>query len=97
MRKKLLRLSAQFLLFFFFFSSYLSAAHIHLEDCQDNSGCEICIVVKNFHNASLDTPAVSLESPCFWDPHFLDMSSTYTKQTHKGFFSTAPPHTSNYT
>ncbi|WP_304543393.1 hypothetical protein [Sulfurimonas microaerophilic] len=91
MKKTFLTLISQIVLVFFLASSYLSASHVHLDNSCDDTDCDICIVVKNFQNISLDT---SENSPVFIPFHYELIEpeiSIALAVNFKGFFSTAPP------
>lgn len=80
------------LLFFFYLSSsYVSAVHIHHDGEDHSDTCEVCVIVKNFHNANM--PDIAIVIP------FLEYTFNEKKYHHlssvtpvcKGFCSTAPP------
>jgi len=47
------------LLFFYLFSAFVSASHIHHNDTE-HEDCDVCIVVKNLHSAD-STPSFTLD------------------------------------
>ena len=87
MKNKLLHL----LVLFYFFSSYLSAAHIHHDALAGHDDCKVCIVVKNLQIG--DAPQLSVVP----DAYTLIIPKPYyplvTVSTidDKGFHSQAPP------
>ncbi|QOP41136.1 hypothetical protein [Sulfurimonas marina] len=90
-KKTFLTLISQIVLVFFLGSSYLSASHVHLDNTCDDTECELCIVVKNFQNISLDTPTDSSVFIPYSYEHIESETSIKLAINFKGFFSTAPP------
>ncbi len=79
------------LLFLFLGTSYLSATHIHHDELDHKDGCEVCVVVNNFHSA--DIPNATMDIPLVeyaYDEIRLCYISPVT-HIYKGFYSTAPP------
>ncbi len=79
------------LLFFYLFSSYLGATHIHQDALTSHDSCKVCIVVKNLHSS--DTPAVSILSLVVWDavPVVFLWHDAAALLPNKGFDALAPP------
>ena len=80
-----------FLLFFYFFSSYLGAAHIHHDALAAHDGCKVCIVVKNLHNGDTPDPATL---PVIDTIHYQKITlhqSLFSFTVLKGFDAHAPP------
>jgi len=79
------------LLFFYLFSSFVSATHIHHEAFKANADCKVCIVVKNLHSA--DVPSTyTFESLLPYNLTTLIHKNTcYTSQIIKGYNAQAPP------
>jgi len=79
------------LLFFYLFSSFASATHIHHEALKANADCKVCIVVKNLHSADVPS-AYTFESLL---PYYLTtlapQNKCYASQTIKGYNAQAPP------
>jgi len=80
-----------FLLFFYLFSSFLSASHIHHDAQLSHDDCKVCLVVKNLHSADAptgDTLSI-LENSSTEDIFFIQNIPLPT--LHKGYDSHAPP------
>ena len=80
------------LLFFYLFSSFVSATHIHHDALKSPVDCKVCIVVKNLH--STDVPSsYTFESEL---PYYLTILTLqniyYDLQVIKGYNTHAPPH-----
>ena len=79
------------LLFFYLFSSYLGAAHIHKDTLTSHDDCKVCIVVKNLHSG--DAPATFAQPLIAWDTVlvvFLRHEAAAVLHD-KGFDAHAPP------
>jgi len=64
---------------------------MHNNDLGHEDGCDICVVVHNFHSA--DIPPATIELPlveCHFCPIVLH-DNYPPKHSDKGFYSTAPP------
>ena len=79
------------LLFFYLFSSFLSATHIHHDVGESHTDCKVCIVVKAQHSA--DVPSPHIFSIVF--PYYIAMlkgkKTSYISPLAKGYHSQAPP------
>ncbi len=79
------------LVLFYFFSSYLSAAHIHRHLSASHDNCKVCIVVKNLHIG--DAPQLSIVPDAFTlivpEPYYPLTVVSFISA--KGFDSHAPP------
>jgi len=80
------------LLFFYLFSTFVSASHIHHDDTAHDEGCDVCIVVKNLHSAD-STPSFSLDKIVFtYSTVIALVEQHYTQYTNlKYIHSQAPP------
>ncbi len=79
------------LLLLFLGTSYLTATHIHHDDLDHEDGCEVCIVVKNFHSADIPHSDIDISLVEYtYDEIKLYHISPVT-DICKGFYSTAPP------
>jgi len=79
------------LLFFYLFSSFVSATHIHHEALEANADCKVCIVVKNLHSADAPSSYV-FENVFSYNCIFLAFENTqYTLPSIKGYNAQAPP------
>jgi len=79
------------LLFFYLFSSFISASHIHHDTGTSHDNCSVCIVVKNLHSGDI-TPPLTLDNIIYaystvtpWVEHYT--LYTNLKYTH----AQAPP------
>jgi len=80
-----------FLLFFYLFSSYLGATHIHHDALTFHDDCKVCIVVKNLHNGDTSD---SVTLPLIDTVHYQEIAlyqSLFVFETFKGFDAHAPP------
>ena len=80
-----------FLLFFYLFSSYLGATHIHCDAHASQDNCKVCLVVKNLHSAdapSTETP-YTLENTPIEEIHCIQ--NIVLSTLYKGFDAHAPP------
>ena len=80
-----------FLLFFYLFSSYLGATHIHHDVLASHDDCKVCIVVKSIDNGDAPHP-VSL--PGIDSTHYQKITlhrSLFAYESIKGFDAHAPP------
>jgi len=86
-QKKFVRI----LLFFYFFSTFVSATHIHHHAPQSHVDCKVCIVVKNLHSADVPS-SYTFESEF---PYYLTtlilQNTYYDSQIIKGYNAHAPP------
>ncbi len=81
----------RFLLFFYLFSSYLGATHIHHDALASHHDCKVCIVVKNLHNGDTPDP-VTL--PDIDNTRYQTITlhrSLFAYRSLKGFDAHAPP------
>jgi len=80
-----------FLLFFYLFSSYLGATHIHNDGHASQDDCQVCLVVKNLHSADAPTADTlsTLENSSQEDISFIQNICLFT--LYKGYDSHAPP------
>jgi len=79
------------LLFFYLFSSFVSATHIHHDVLKTDADCKVCIVVKNLHSADVPSSYV-FENEFSCHCIFLVFQSTYYTLAHiKGYNAQAPP------
>jgi len=79
------------LLFFYLFSSFVSATHIHHDALESHADCKVCVVVKNLHSA--DVPSVHSFDNVL--PYYVSISelknTCYALQIIKGYNAHAPP------
>jgi len=80
-----------FLLFFYLFSSYLGATHIHHDALVPHDNCKVCVVVKNLHSGDIPEPGIM---SAIWDTvseqiTFYETVLFFT--VSKGFNAQAPP------
>ncbi len=79
------------LLLLFLVTSYLTATHIHHDDKSHEDGCEVCIVIHNFHSADIPNSTINIPFiPYIYDEIKIYHSSPVT-YINKGYYSTAPP------
>ncbi len=79
------------ILFFYLFSSYLGAAHIHKEVFASHNDCKICLVVKNINNADIPSAVhLPLCHQTFFE-YVLLRQNMPVFQIEKGFDAQAPP------
>ena len=79
------------LLFFYLFSSFVSATHIHHESLKADADCKVCIVVKNLHSADVPS-AYTFESLLPYNLITLaPQNKCYASQIIKGYNAQAPP------
>ena len=79
------------LLFFYLFSAFVSASHIHHDDKTAHEDCDVCIVVKNLHSGDI-TPSVTLENIVYIYNPILLLVVHYTQYNNlKYIHSQAPP------
>lgn len=79
------------LLFFYLFSSFVSATHIHHELGESHADCKVCVVVKNLHSA--DVPSFQpLNNVLSYYVSISELKHTcFTSQIIKGYNAHAPP------
>ena len=79
------------LLLLFLGTSYLSAIHIHQDEHELESACEVCVVTNSFK--SLDIPNAIIDIASFKQNHFYKLlhKSFHIVYINKGYCSTAPP------
>ena len=79
------------LLFFYLFSSYHGAVHIHKDTLASHDDCKVCIVVKNLHSG--DVPAAFVEPFVAWDTVLVVSlwHDAVVAPFDKGFDAHAPP------
>ena len=80
-----------FLLFFYLFSSYLGAAHIHHDALASHHDCKVCTVAKNLHNGDTPDPVCL---PGMDSIHYQKIAlhrSLFAYESIKGFDAHAPP------
>ncbi|HFU77326.1 MAG TPA: hypothetical protein ENK68_02340 [Epsilonproteobacteria bacterium] len=80
------------LLFFYLFSSFVSATHIHHHDAHEShADCKVCLVVKNLHSADIPS-SYTFESEL---PYYQSISAFqniyYTLEIIKGYNAHATP------
>ncbi len=81
----------RFLLFFYLFSSYLGATHIHHDALESHANCKVCVVVKNLHSGDMPEPGIL---PAVWNTVFEQIIFYETIlyfTIAKGFNAQAPP------
>jgi len=80
------------LLFFYLFSAFVSASHIHHDDTAHDEGCDVCIVVKNLHSGDI-TPSFTLDKIVTnYSTVIALVEQHYTQYTNlKYIHSQAPP------
>jgi len=79
------------LLFFYLFSSFLSATHIHHDALESHADCKVCIVVKDMHSADIPSfHTFSIELPCYLTIS-KPKNTYYVSQITKGYNAHAPP------
>lgn len=79
------------LLFFYLFSSYLGASHIHHDQHLSHDDCKVCIVVKNLHSGDMPLPVVLPGIEKYRYQEILNHHSLHASQPHIGFDAHAPP------
>jgi len=75
------------LLFFYLFSAFVSATHIHHDVLKADADCKVCIVVKNLHSADVPS-AYTFENIL---PYNLTTLTPQNLQIIKGYNAQAPP------
>jgi len=89
--KPLSRDSIFTLLFFFLFSSYVGATHIHHNALIEHSDCKVCVVAKGLHGDDVVLSALPF-TPLF---RTFELISSLIKapfsMLYKGFNAHAPP------
>jgi len=80
-----------FLLFFYLFSSYLGATHVHNDSHASQDDCQVCLVVKNLHSADapIGEALSTLENTLTEKTHYIQ--DIVLSTPYKGFNSHAPP------
>jgi len=79
------------LLLLFLGTSYLTATHIHFDELEHEEGCEVCVVINNFHGGDISHAKVEIPSlSCNYDEIVFCESYTFT-HLPLGYYSTAPP------
>ncbi len=79
------------LLFFYLFSSFASATHIHHDMHASQDDCKVCIVVKNLHSADIPS-AFFFEPICYAPIHIAHFSTQRHSYVHYKYIdSQAPP------
>jgi len=79
------------LLFLYFFSSFVSATHIHHDALESHTDCKVCLVVKNLHSADVPS-SYTFESAFPYCLTVLALQNTYyVSQIIKGYNAHAPP------
>jgi len=79
------------LLFFYLFSSYVSATHIHSEPFVVHSDCKVCIVAKSLHSNDPTPHTSPLQSIEYAIETFFLKQYTPSYLPNKGFNAHAPP------
>jgi len=79
------------LLLLFLTSSTLTASHIHHDDLDHEEGCEVCVLVHNFHGVDLPHSTIEISSVEYSDDETAFHEYYFLKYTFKGYYSTAPP------
>ena len=79
------------LLLLFLGTSYLTATHIHHDDLDHEEGCEVCVMVNNFHSADIPHATIDIASVEWYFDDIVLYENYPVKHTPKGFYSTAPP------
>lgn len=86
-QKKFVRI----LLFFYLFSSFASATHIHHDALESHTDCKICLVVNDLHGADVPSSyTLGCELP-FQFPVLTLQNTYYSSQIIKGYNAHAPP------
>ncbi|RRS31607.1 MAG: hypothetical protein P794_03550 [Epsilonproteobacteria bacterium (ex Lamellibrachia satsuma)] len=80
-----------FLLFFYLFSSYLGATHIHHDALVPHDDCKVCVVVKNLHSGDMPEPVIlpTVRNSVSEQIRFYETALFFTAT--KGFNAQAPP------
>jgi len=80
-----------FLLFFYLFSAYLGATHVHCDEHTSQDDCKVCLVVKNLHSADVPTGNIlSILAESTTEDIFFIQNIPFSTR-HKGFDANAPP------
>jgi len=79
------------ILFFYLFSAYVGATHIHHDVLVSHDDCKVCVVAKNLHGNDVTVAAPLLAAiDLSFEPASLP-SAIITILTLKGFDAHAPP------
>jgi len=80
-----------FLLFFYLFSSYLGATHVHNDSHASQDDCQVCLVVKNLHSADAPTTEAlsALKNTLTEETYYIQ--DIVLSTLYKGFDAHAPP------
>lgn len=79
------------LLFFYLFSSFISASHIHHDADISHDNCSVCIVVKNLHSGDI-APSITLDKIIPTYSTAVPLVEYYTQYTNLKYnYSQAPP------
>lgn len=79
------------LLLLFLASSTLTASHIHHDDVDHDEGCEVCVVINNFHSGDIPHSAVEILSLEYSYDEITQYANYPLKHLPLGYCSTAPP------
>jgi len=89
--KLIRRYRMHIVLFFYLFSTYASATHIHNDTFISHDDCKVCVVAKNLHGKDVDISAPLLRTIDFSFELTSIPSKIITIPTLKGFDAHAPP------
>ncbi|MBT8349357.1 MAG: hypothetical protein HKP62_07935 [Sulfurovum sp.] len=79
------------LLLLFLSTSYLSASHIHHDDVDHEEGCEVCVVINNFHSGDIPHSTVEILSIGYSYDEISQYDNYQLGHLPLGYYSTAPP------
>ncbi len=79
------------LILLFLGTSYLTASHIHHDDVDHDEGCEVCVVINNFHSGDIPHSTVEIPSVEYSYDEIAQYDNYPLKHLPLGYCSTAPP------
>jgi len=79
------------ILFFYIFSAYVGATHIHHDAFVPHDDCKVCVVANNLHSSDITTTSSILTQidTLYEEPSIFQRLCSIT--INKGFDSNAPP------
>jgi len=89
--KTIRRYHMHVILFFYLFSAYAGATHIHHDTFIVQDNCKVCVVAKNLHGNDITVAAPLLEEVNSLFDVISVSSEMVTTFLFKGFDSNAPP------
>jgi len=79
------------ILFFYLFSAYVSATHIHHDTFGSHDNCKVCVVSNNLQSGDIVSTTPILREVDFNYEEPYEVKTLLNLEVYKGFYSQAPP------